>query len=92
MGLNPRPLSWVFSHLSITPQWTTDNRGRKNNQNEEIVKCNRKELFSIRTNTTCSGQLIIGVEESNQNEEIVKCNREELFSNRANLKEVEIAF
>ena len=56
-------------------------------RDREIVKCNREE-----PNTTCSGQLIIGVEETNQNEEIVKCNREELFSNRANLKEVEIAF
>ena len=48
VALNQRPLAWVSSHLSITPQWPADNRGKINQlETEEIVNCNIEEIFSI---------------------------------------------
>ena len=48
LGLNPRPLAWVSSHLSITPQRPAGNRGKRNQlETEEIVKCNKEEKISI---------------------------------------------
>ena len=48
LGLNPRPLAWVSSNLSITPQRPADNRGKRNQlETEEIVKCNKEEFFSL---------------------------------------------
>ena len=46
LGLNPCPLAWVSSHLSITPQRPMIKK-RNQLETEEIVKCNKEEIFSI---------------------------------------------